>query len=190
MMLTGVPVRASSEPAWAAKASGISICDGETLAFTATTTTTGISAATAPFTLIRAVRIATKMQTKTRSGVRFVPPRLMTCWPAQVVTPVESRASLTTNSEAMKRTVGSPKPAKASCKVRMPVAQRLTATPIATTPTATRFDMKARTATPSTINVIATGLILGTLVRVAVGGALNGSFPLEVWVWMTGLRVR
>ena len=34
--------------------------------------------------------------------------------PAQVVTPVVSSASLTMNSEAMKITVGSPKPANAS----------------------------------------------------------------------------
>ena len=57
--LTGVPVSASSEPAWAEKTSGISSCDGARFSRTAMTTTTGSSAATAPLTLISAVSSAT-----------------------------------------------------------------------------------------------------------------------------------
>ncbi len=53
--LTGDPVSASSEPAWAPKASGIRSCDGDMRSRTAITATTGSSAATAPLTLISAV---------------------------------------------------------------------------------------------------------------------------------------
>lgn len=77
-MLTGVPVRASSDPACAEKASGISIRLGVMPARTATTTTTGISAATAPLTLISAVRTATSRQTTSSSLLRLVPPRAIT----------------------------------------------------------------------------------------------------------------
>ena len=52
MMFTGVPVNASMEPACAENASGMSICDGASVARAATTTATGISAATAPSTVI------------------------------------------------------------------------------------------------------------------------------------------
>ena len=60
MMFTGVPVSASIDPACAENASGISICDGDRAARVATTTTTGMSAATAPLTLISAVSPATE----------------------------------------------------------------------------------------------------------------------------------
>ncbi len=53
------PSASSSEPAWAAKASGSSSWLGERRSRTAITTTTGSSAATAPFTLISAVTAAT-----------------------------------------------------------------------------------------------------------------------------------
>ena len=43
---------ASMEPACAENASGMSICDGASVARAATTTATGISAATAPSTVI------------------------------------------------------------------------------------------------------------------------------------------
>jgi hypothetical protein len=54
-MFTGVPVRVSSEPALAANASGISSFDGAIPARTATTTTTGSKAATAPLMEMKAV---------------------------------------------------------------------------------------------------------------------------------------
>jgi len=45
----------------------------------ATTTTTGIRAATAPLTLIRAVSSATSRQIRMSSIGRFSPPRPITC---------------------------------------------------------------------------------------------------------------
>ena len=71
MMFTGVPVRASSEPAWAENANGMSIWDGGAPTRVATTTTTRMSAATAPLTLISAVRSATRRQMVTINGVRL-----------------------------------------------------------------------------------------------------------------------
>ena len=159
MMLTGVPVSASSEPACAEKASGMSICDGGRPARVATTTTTGMSAATAPFTLMSAVTPATRRHTTSSSGVRFVPARPITWRPAHAVTPVASSASLTTNSEAMKITVGSPKPASACPRSRMPVIHSATETPIATMPSGTRFDMNATMASARMTSVVATGSI-------------------------------
>jgi hypothetical protein len=57
--LTGVPVSVSIDPAWAAKTSGIRRREGNWPVRTAVTITTGSSAATAPFTLIKAVSRAT-----------------------------------------------------------------------------------------------------------------------------------
>ena len=79
MMFTGVPVSASIEPACAENASGMSICDGGAPTRTATTTTTGISAATAPLTLMSAVSTATSRQMVTSRPARLVPPRLTAC---------------------------------------------------------------------------------------------------------------
>ena len=64
----------------------------------ATTTTTGMSAATAPLTLMRAVRSAASTHTVTSSGVRLVAAAADDLLTAHAVTPVESSASLTTNS--------------------------------------------------------------------------------------------
>lgn len=58
-MWIGVPVRANCEPACAPNARGIRSRDGGVLERIATSTTIGISAATAPFTPIKAVRSAT-----------------------------------------------------------------------------------------------------------------------------------
>ena len=51
-----------------------------------------------------------------------LPARSISARPAQVVTPVESMPSLTTNNVAMKMTTGSPNPATASFVVTRPVA--------------------------------------------------------------------
>ena len=59
--------------------------------------------------------------------------------PAQVVTPVESMPSLTTNSVAMKMTTGSPKPATTCSAISSPVAHSASTARIATTPTGSRF---------------------------------------------------
>ena len=74
------------------------------------TTTTGSSAATAPLTLMSAVSAATMSIISTISRVRPSPAQAMSRWPTHVVTPVASSPSLTTNRDAMNRTVGSPKP--------------------------------------------------------------------------------
>lgn len=158
MMLTGVPVRASKEPACAEKASGISIWLGGIPTRTAATTTIGMSAATAPLTLINAVSPATNRQMSNSSRTRDVPPRLTTCWPAHAVTPVESSASETTKRLAMKMTVGSPNPASAWGRLSSPVAHSETATPRATIPIGTRLDMNATTASARMVSTIATGV--------------------------------
>ena len=112
--LTGVPVRASIEPACAEKTSGISSCEGARFNRTAITTTTGSNAATAPLTLISAVSRATSSMVSVRSRARLSSPALaMRSLPAQAVTPVCSRPALTMNRAAMKMTAGSPKPAMA-----------------------------------------------------------------------------
>ena len=117
MMFTGVPVRASIDPACAEKASGMSSCDGGRPARAATTTTTGISAATAPLTLMSAVTHSDEQADDGEQRRPLVPSRAISCCPAQAVTPVESSASPTTKSVAMKMTVGSPKPASACGEV-------------------------------------------------------------------------
>ena len=121
MTFTGVPVSASIEPACAPKTSGISSCDGERPSRTPITTITGSSAATAPLTLMSAVRPATSSSIRTISRVRLSPTRAMSSCPAQVVTPLASSPSLTTNSVAMKITAGSPNPASAWARSRTPV---------------------------------------------------------------------
>ena len=101
MTFTGEPVSASSDPAWAANASGISKPDGGCRNRTAVTTTTGTSAATAPLTEINAVSNAHRSIVRISSRRPLDPARATSCWPAHAVTPVASRASLTMNSEAI-----------------------------------------------------------------------------------------
>ena len=158
MTFTGVPVRASIDPAWAPNTSGISSCDGERPSRTAMTTMTGSSAATAPFTLIRAVSPATSSIIRTMSRVRLSPTWAMRICPAQVVTPVASRPSLTTNRVAMKMTAGSPNPASAWVRSRTPVKYSASDAPIATSPTGIRFETNARTTASRIANVIAMSL--------------------------------
>lgn len=67
------PVSSSKEPALAAKASGMSSRDGGMLVRTATRTTAGISAATAPLMLISAVSAATSSMVYTSNRV-WLPP--------------------------------------------------------------------------------------------------------------------
>ncbi len=113
MTFTGEAVRTSSEPACAAKASGISSCDGERRSRAAITTTTGASAATDPFGVISAVSTAQSSIVNTRTRVRLSPAPAINCWPAHDVTPVASSDSLTTKSDPMKITEGSPNPLRA-----------------------------------------------------------------------------
>ena len=157
--LTGVPVSASSEPACAAKATGISSCDGERRRRTAIRTTTGVSAATEALTVMNAVTRATTAIVSTTTRVRSFPTRAISAWPTSAVTPVASSASLTTKSEAMKRTVGSPKPASACSRSSTPVAHSESAVPIATTATGIRSQTKTTTTAARTRKVMVDWLI-------------------------------
>ena len=143
---TGVPVRASMEPACAAKTSGMRSCEEFRFSLTAITTTTGSSAATAPLTLISAVSSATRLIVRTRRRARLSSPapRIRSC-PAQAVTPVTSSPELTMNREAMKITAGSPSPPKAWPSVSRPVAQRANAVIMATTTTGSLFQTNRTT---------------------------------------------
>ena len=156
-MFTGVPVRARSDPALAMKASGMSSCEGGSPARAATTTTRGTRAATAPLMLMSADAIATTAPIARRSRARPVPARVITCLPAQAVTPVASSASLTTKSPAMKSTVGSPNPATASGRVSTPLKNSSRETPTAMTAIGTRLLTNATTARARMISVAATG---------------------------------
>jgi hypothetical protein len=122
MTLTGLPVSMSSEPACAANASGSRSCEGGRVVRSATTTTIGSNAATAPFGVISAVSTAPISITTTSSRARPPPARPVRACPTQVVTPDASMPSLTTNSDAMKMMMGSPKPASASSALSRPVA--------------------------------------------------------------------
>ncbi len=158
--LTGLPVSASSAPAWAANASGISSCDVFWPTLTAMTTITGTRAATDAFGVMRAVKMPDTIIMYTTMRVRPVPARSISCCPTHVVTPVASRASLTTNSAAMNNTVGSPKPAVAWSRSRTPVAHSDIAVPTAMIATGTRLVTKSTTTTPSTMNVVVLSAIV------------------------------
>ena len=109
-MFTGDPVSTSREPACAAKAMGISSCAGSRPSRTASTTTIGSSAATAPLTLMKAVSTAVMPMVSTSRRVRLVPEKRISNPPSQVVMPAASMASATTKSEAISTTVPLPKP--------------------------------------------------------------------------------
>jgi len=113
-----------------------------------------VRTATAPFTLISAVSPATSSSVITRSRTRLSPTRATSCCPAQAVTPVASRLSLTTKSAAMKSTAGSPKPASAWFRSSTPVAHSESAVATATTATGNRSRMNTTTTAPSTRKVI------------------------------------
>ena len=81
------------------------------------TTTIGNRAAAAPFSVINALTTAVSAMTAISTARGRSPTLASRAWPAHVVTPAASIPSLTTNSAAMKRTTGSPKPAKASLTV-------------------------------------------------------------------------
>ena len=122
---------------------------------TASTTTIGSSAATAPLTLINAVRPAHSSIITTIKRPRSPPTRLIIRSPAHVVTPVASRPSLITNSVAMNTTDASPKPLIAWSSVSTPVAYSVRAAPMATISTGKRFQTNSTTSAPSTLKLIA-----------------------------------
>ena len=115
------------------------------------TTTTGTSAATEPLTVINAVRPAQRSIISTSTRARLSPACAIRCWPAQVVTAVASSASLTTKSDAMKMTVGSPNPARDWSRSSTPVAHSESATPSATIATGTRSHTKIATTAPDPV---------------------------------------
>ena len=86
----------------------------------ATTRVMGSSAAMVPFNPITAVIAAASSMSSSSSRRELDPARATTAWPSQVVTPVASRPSLTTNSPAISSTAGSANPANASDNVMMP----------------------------------------------------------------------
>ena len=126
----------------------MSSCEELRLSRTAMTTTTGSRAATAPLTLISAVSSATRLIVRTSRRVRLSSPApRIRSWPAQAVTPVTSSPELTTKSDAMKMTAGSPKPPSAWPIVRTPVAHSASAVAMATTTTGSLFQTNRTTAT-------------------------------------------
>ena len=147
---TGVPVRASSEPAWPAKTIGIRSCEGGRARRTAITTTTGRSAATEPLRLMSAVSTAIRSMVSTKSRVWLSPACRIRNWPVHAVTPVASRPALTTNREAMKTTAGSPKPASDWPRSSTPVAHSASDVASATTMTGKRSQTN-RTTTAATM---------------------------------------
>ena len=151
---TGLLISISSPPALPANATGMSSCDGGVPIRWPSSTTSGSSAATAPLRVIRDVSNADNRQIAIRTRVRSVPARSISQRPAQVVTPVESMPSLTTNRVAMKMTTGSPKPPTACSAVTSPVAQRVRAARMATLPTGSLFHMNRATTRPSTISAL------------------------------------
>jgi len=75
------------------------------------------------------------------------------------VTPLESSPSLTTNRDAMKITVGSPKPPSDCSSSSTPEAQSESATPSATTATGRRSQTKTAIVAPRIRNVMVDWLI-------------------------------
>ncbi len=78
--------------------------------------------------------------------------------PAQAVTPVTSSPELTTKSDAMKMTAGSPKPPSAWPSVSTPLAHSANAVSMATTTTGSLFETNRTTATAMMVAVYAIGL--------------------------------
>ena len=117
------------------------------------TTTTGRRAATEPLRLISAVRTETSSIVRTSSRTRLSPACRIRNWPVQAVTPVASRPALTTNSEAMNTTAGSPNPASAWPRSSTPVAHSASAVAIATTTTGKRSQTNSTTITATIAKV-------------------------------------
>ncbi len=153
-MFLGAPVSRMLAPAWAEKASGIKSSVGDCRSRIAASTTTGISAATAPPPLISAVRAPAAAMMITSRRFLLSPAFAIRICPAQAVTPVLSSAALTMNRLATNITARSPKPAIACSSVTTPSAQSDSAAPIATTTTGSRFQAKNAIVTATTRAVL------------------------------------
>ena len=91
--------------------------------------------------------------------MRLAPARAISCCPAQDVTPAASSPSLTTNSVAMKITVGSPKPPSASSRSSTPVAHSASATPSGDDRDRQPSQTNTATAAPRMMKVIVASLM-------------------------------
>lgn len=120
----------------------------------------GSKAATAPLTLMTAVRNAVKIMMRTISRVLLSPAYLTSNPPIQVVIPEASIASATTKSAAMRMTVPEPKPEKASSMLIIPVANKSRATPRATISTGSLFQTKMTFVIARIISMVAISVIL------------------------------
>ena len=109
-MFTGDPVSTSKDAGMRGKGQGISSCAGSRPSRTASTTTIGSRAATAPLTLMKAVSTAVMPMVSINRRVRLLPEKRISSPPSQVVMPAASMASATTKSEAINITVPLPKP--------------------------------------------------------------------------------
>ena len=125
MMLTGLPVRTSSDPALPANAMGMSMRDAGRAVRRAIMTTIGRRAATAPLRLMSAVSPAQRPITETSNRSELSPASDTRRPPAQAVRPVRSIPSLTTNRVAMNTTTGSPNPAVASSRAGIMGTRRI-----------------------------------------------------------------
>ncbi len=115
-----------------AKLRGIIRRDGEICMRIETLSTTGIKMATTPVELINAPRPATVSIKKTNILVSLLPATLTSQEPMLVATPVRTRPSPMINRAAIKITLGSLKPEKASGRVKVPLRTKATITSRAT----------------------------------------------------------
>ncbi len=157
--LTGLPVRVSSAPARAVNASGMSTADGGRLVRAAMATSIVSSAGAGPLGVIRAEVTADSASAATSNRVGPGPVRRMRRSPAQAVRPALSSASLTTNSDAMNATIGSPNPATTRSAGSTPLAYRASMEMIATASTGSRLQTNS-TMTPATMSRLAAASVM------------------------------
>ena len=91
---------------------------------------------------------------RTISRTRLCPAWAINPCPAHAVTPVASRPALTTNSDAMKMTAGSPSPPSASVRLSTPVKYSASAVPSATSTTGMQFQTNRTTIATTIAKVI------------------------------------
>ena len=115
-----------------AKLSGIIRRDGEICMRMETLNTTGMKIATTPVELIKAPSPATVSIKKTSILVSLLPATLTSHEPILVATPVRTRPSPIINRAAIRITLGSLKPEKASGRVKVPLSTKATITSSAT----------------------------------------------------------
>ncbi len=115
-----------------AKLSGIIRRDGAVCMRMETLSTTGIKMATTPVELIKAPSPATVSISRTSILVSLLPATSTSQAPILVATPVRTRPSPMIKSAAIRMTLGSLKPEKASLRVSVPLKTKATITSRAT----------------------------------------------------------